>query len=72
MKINDLRIKPKFTKVGDLKEGIWFIYYNELYRVSDYKTCSTIPCIYQETGEQREFNGNEEVTPVEVEINILV
>lgn len=71
MKINDLRkIKPPIT-VENLYCGDWFVYCDGLYRVSDYDTDGTIPCIYQETGIESNFNLDVEVTPVDVEINII-
>lgn len=71
MKINDLRkIKPPIT-IENLYCGDWFMYYNELYRVSDYDTDGTMPCICQETGAESNFDLDEKVTPVDVEINII-
>lgn len=71
MKINDLRQKKPLTDVDELECGNWFVYYDQLYRVSDYDTDNTIPCVHQESGEQSEFSYGTEVIPVEVEINII-
>jgi len=71
MKINDLRKNVFKVDVDELECGDWFIYDNELCRVSNYSTSNTMPCICQIDGKQIEFNYGTEVTHVEVEINII-